>query len=104
MKYFLYFVSFKFFFFEETEDKSLSLSDGVLQTIQSQSSDCKDIVARFQECLQLTDPAALKNPEPETKRWIRCLASTAKSQNRTDLVEYLRTITPAGTTGKFTKI
>ena len=86
------------FYFEE---KSLTLPDGVLQTIQCQSSDCNDIVARFQEYLQLSDPAALENPEPETKRWIRCLATTAKSQNRKDLVEHLRTMTPAGTTGEF---
>ena len=53
------------------------------------------------ESLQL-NPAELDNPESETKRWIRCLANTAKSENRTDVAEYLRTITPAGTTGEFT--
>ena len=58
-------------------------------------------MVRFQERLQL-DPAALDNPEPETKRWIRCLANAAKSENRMDVVTYLRTITPAGTTGELT--
>ena len=39
---------------------------------------------------------------PKTQRWIRCLANKAKSQKRTDVIEYLRTIVPAGTTGTST--
>ena len=82
-------------------EKSLALRRDVLQCIQTQSSDPKEIVVQFQKCLQLT-PADLKNPEPETQRWIRYLANEAKSQNRNEIIEYLRTIAPAGTTGTST--
>ena len=82
-------------------EKSIALPHDVLQCIQTQSKEPKEIVVQFQECLQLT-PAELENPEPGTQRWIRRLANEAKSQNRIDVVEYLRTITPAGTTGTST--
>ena len=81
--------------------QSIALPDGVLRSLQSESHDPKDVVVQLQESLQL-NPAALENPEPETKRWIRCLARNAKSENRTDVVRYLRTIAPAGTTGELT--
>ncbi|XP_078378622.1 uncharacterized protein LOC144661691 isoform X1 [Oculina patagonica] len=81
-----------------TTGQTLALPDGVMTSIQSEVCDPKDIVSRFQESLQLS-PASLANPEPETKRWIRCLAIQAKSKNRSDVVKYLREITPAGTTG-----
>ena len=58
-------------------------------------------MVRLQECLQLNQ-TTLENPEPETKGWIRCLANTAKSERRTDVVKYLRAIAPAGTTGELT--
>ena len=70
-----------------------------MNSIQSQASDPKDIVIQFQETLQL-DPASLKHPDPETKQWIRCLASKAQWKNRVDVVKCLREITPAGTTGE----
>ena len=82
-------------------EKSLALRHDVLPCIQTESSDPKEIVVQFQECLQLT-PADLKNPEPETQRWIRYLANEAKSQNRSEIIEYLRKIVPAGTTGTLT--
>ena len=82
-------------------EKSLVLPHDVLQCIQSQRSDAKEIVVQFQECLLLT-PADLENPVPKAQRWIRCLANKAKSQNRIDVIEYLRTIAPAGTTGTST--
>ena len=44
----------------------------------------------------------LENPDPEAKRWIRCLANAAKSERRMDVVKHLRTIAPAGTTGELT--
>ena len=53
------------------------------------------------ENLQLK-PAALVDPTPESKEWIRCLPITAKNETRTDIVTHLRSITPAGTTGKLT--
>ncbi len=49
--------------------------------------------------LQL-EPTKLERPDPETKKWIRCLAWNAKCSNRLDVVKYLRQVTPAGTTGR----
>ena len=80
---------------------SLALPHDVLHCIQTQSIEPKEIVVQFQECLQLA-PRELENPEPGTQRWIRRLANEAKSQNRIDLIEYLRTLAPAGTTGTST--
>ena len=80
------------------QGKTLALPEGVVKSIKSQSCDPEGVVVQLQENLQL-NPSALDNPEPETKRWIRCLANAAKSENRKDVVQHLRTITPAGTTG-----
>ena len=46
------------------------------------------------------DQSSLERPEPETKRMVRCLAKKAKYSNRLDVVEHLREVTPAGTTGR----
>ena len=53
------------------------------------------------ENLQLKS-AALVDPKADTKQWIRCLAITAKNENRMDIVTHLRSIVPAGTTGELT--
>ena len=53
------------------------------------------------ENLQLK-PAALVDPTPESKEWIRCLPITAKNETRTDIVTHLRSIAPPGTTGELT--
>lgn len=82
------------------ETLALALPDGVMQSMHCQTSDPKDIVVQLQESLQLGS-GFLENPEPKTKQWIRCLAIKAKSEHRTDVVEYLRQIAPAGTTGEF---
>ncbi|CAH3179496.1 unnamed protein product [Porites lobata] len=82
-------------------EQSLALPNSVLKAIRSQSCDAADVVAQMEESvenLQLR-PAALVDPTPETKEWIRCLAITAKNENRMDIVTHLRSITPAGTTG-----
>ena len=70
-----------------------------MDSLKSESCDPKDIVAQLQDSLQL-DRAALVRAEHETKGVIRCLAERAKCANRLDVVQYLRKITPAGTTGK----
>ena len=82
-----------------TSEKALALPEGVVDAMHVLSCDPEGIVSQFQERLHLT-PTALENPEKEDRQWIRCLANTAKSQNRNDVVEYLRTIVPSGTTGK----
>lgn len=83
------------------DETTLALPASVLDSLQSQPCDPKKVVVRLQECLQLNQ-TTLKNPDPETKRWIRCLANAAKSERRMDVVKYLRTIAPAGTTGELT--
>ncbi len=46
------------------------------------------------------DRASLQELAPETKTLIRSLSRQAKNSNRPDVLEYLREITPAGTTGE----
>ena len=60
--------------------------------------DADGVVALFHESLSL-DLASLEQPDPETKRQIRCICLKAKSTDRLDVVKRLRQITPAGTTG-----
>ena len=81
------------------EEKSLVLPDSVSGSLQSHSNPPKAVVGKMLQNLQL-DNASLTRPEPETKKWIRCLARNAKYCERTDVVKYLRENTPAGTTGK----
>ena len=86
-----------YIFFVEKETKTIVLSTGVLESLQS-ACDASAVIARLQDNLQLNQ-AALSDPEPETTRMIRCLATIAKNENRLDVVQHLRQITPAGTTG-----
>lgn len=62
------------------------------------TSDADDVVALFHKSLSL-DLASLEQPDPETKRQIRCICLKAKSTDRLDVVKRLREIVPAGTTG-----
>jgi len=80
------------------EEKAFALPSEVLESVLSQSSDCKQIVSRLSQNLQL-DQASLEEPCPETKKVIRCLARQAKCSHRHDVVKHLREIVPAGTTG-----
>ena len=83
---------------EPAEEQALDLPDAVQDGLLSQSCDAYEVVARLQEDLQL-ELTSLENPEPETKRMIRCLARKAKCSNRLDVVKHLREVAPAGTTG-----
>ncbi len=71
----------------------------MLESLHSQTCNANDVVARMQESL-LLEQASLEKPDPETKQKIRCLCKEAKSANRRDVVEKLREIVPAGTTGR----
>ena len=84
----------------ESEDRSLALPGNVVESLVSPSYDPKEIVLKLKESLHL-DQADLEKPSAETTRMIRCLAATAKDSNRIDVVEHLREIMPAGTTGWF---
>ncbi|XP_044175060.1 uncharacterized protein LOC122958332 isoform X2 [Acropora millepora] len=77
-------------------DKSLALPGNIVESLVSY--DPEEIVLQLKESLHLNE-TDLKQPTPETTRMIRCLAATAKEKNRIDVVEHLRKITPAGTTG-----
>ena len=80
-------------------DSSLVLPFDVLGTLQSKTDNPKAVVEKLIENLQL-EHTSVKQPEPETRKWIRCLSRSANSLNRLDVIEYLRHITPAGTTGR----
>ena len=50
------------------------------------------------------DQASLEKPDLEARTKIRRFARKAKESNRLDVVQHLREITPAGTTGKSAKL
>ena len=81
----------------ENETIAIVLSAGVVKSLQS-TCDASNVVAQLQETLELSEEA-LENPDPETTRLIRSFAMIAKGENRLDVVEHLRQMTPAGTTG-----
>ena len=93
---FFFFVHFKSTGHSET---SLVLPVDVLGILQSKTNNPKEVVDKLIENLQL-EHTSLEQPEPETRKWIRCLARNAKYSNRRDVVEHLRQITPPGTMGR----
>lgn len=80
------------------EESVLSLPDEVLQSVQT--LDTAGVVDEFKRSLEI-DEVSLQEPDDDTKRWVRCLCKTAPHDKRVDLVQHLRQITPAGTTGIF---
>jgi len=80
------------------DERALSLPSEVSEALQLQNSDPREVIAKFQESLSL-EPSSLEQPNAETKLWIRCFSRKALSADRTDVVEILRGIVPAGTTG-----
>ncbi len=79
--------------------KEVALLCEVQESLLSQSCDAKEVVHQLLETVKL-DQSSLKQPEPETKKLIRCFARNAEDSNRRDVFGYLRKITPAGTTGE----
>ena len=77
----------------------MALPEDVSKSLMSTSCNSKEVVFQFKEALQL-DESALKKPDIQTKRKIRCLARQAKCSDRSDVIKQLRDITPAGTTGE----
>ncbi|XP_022800252.1 uncharacterized protein LOC111338099 [Stylophora pistillata] len=77
--------------------RTLSLPGEVVDTLLSPSNDCKEVVRQLEEKFNLDD-AALQNPDPDNKVLIRALARKANNADRSDVVEELRKIVPAGTT------
>ena len=84
--------------FAGIDEKLLVLPSKAIETLMSQPCDSREAVLQLKDSLKL-DEVSLENPDPETKRLIRCLANKAKQSNRPDVVRKLREVTPAGTTG-----
>ncbi|PFX13628.1 Leucine-rich repeat serine/threonine-protein kinase 2 [Stylophora pistillata] len=76
-------------------EKSLVLPCDVSESLRRESVPPKDVVCK------LLDISSLRAPAPEDRKWIRCLMRAAKDFDRTDVVNFLREIAPAGTTGPF---
>ncbi|XP_022808825.1 uncharacterized protein LOC111345809 isoform X2 [Stylophora pistillata] len=74
-------------------EKSLVLPCDVSESLRRESVPPKDVVCK------LLDISSLRAPAPEDRKWIRCLMRAAKDFDRTDVVNFLREIAPAGTTG-----
>ena len=83
---------------QRPRESTPALPCDVVQTLQSPCSP-QEVVVQFQEQLQLNQ-SSMAEPDPETKKLIRCLATEAKRSNRRDVVQYLRDSFPAGTSGR----
>ena len=81
------------------KERALAVRSNVFDHLTSKVYDAKQIVHRLQETLEWNQ-ASLEQPNHEAKKWIRSLAREARRSERLDVVEYLREITPAGTTGE----
>ena len=81
------------------KERALAVRSNVFDHLTSKVYDAKQIVHRLQETLEWNQ-ASLEQPNHEAKKWIRSLTREARRSERLDVVEYLREITPAGTTGE----
>ena len=82
------------------QELALVLPSDVMSILHS--AEPNEIVLQVTKCLQLEE-SALKEPTQETKDKVRRLARLLKRENRKDVVEHLRKIVPAGTTGEKNK-
>ncbi|XP_068688928.1 uncharacterized protein [Montipora foliosa] len=82
----------------ESGERAIALPCKLVDSLSCQSSDCKQVVSQFQENLPCSE-ASLDNPDVETKALIRRFTREAICFDRLDVVQHLREITPAGTTG-----
>ena len=85
------------------EKTEIALPGELQESLLSQSCGAKDVVVQLKETMQL-DQASLERPDLKTRKLIRCFARKAKDSKRLDVVQHLREITPAGTTGKSAKL
>ena len=81
------------------KERALAVRSNVFDHLTSKVYDAKQIVHRLQETLEWNQ-ASLEQPNHEAKKWIRSLTREARRSERLDVVEHLREITPAGTTGE----
>ena len=69
-----------------------------VEPILTSSSNTQAVIKQLEHSLKL-DQGFFKNPTREDKRAIRVLARKAKNLKRFDVFNYLKMITPPGTTG-----
>ena len=81
------------------KERALAVRSNVFDHLTSKICDAKQIVHQLQETLEWNQ-ASLEQPNHEEKKWIRSLTREARRSERLDVVEHLREITPAGTTGE----
>jgi len=82
------------------KERALAVRSNVFDQLTSKVCDAKQIVHELQETLEWNQ-ASLEQPNHEAKKWIRSLTREARRSKRLDVVEHLREITPAGTTGEW---
>ena len=82
---------------QTSQELALVLPSDVMSILHS--AEPNEIVLQVTKCLQLEE-SALKEPTQEIKDKVRRLARLLKKENRKDVVEHLRKIVPAGTTGE----
>ena len=70
----------------------------IVEPILTSSSSPEAVIQQLKNSLQL-DQGFFENPTRKGKRAIRVLARKAKNLKRSDVFNYLREITPLGTTG-----
>ena len=71
----------------------------MLEHRSSKSYDATLVVSLLLGTVRLNQ-ASLQQPDSDTKKLLRCLVREAIRCDRRDVVEYLREITPAGSTGE----
>ena len=66
----------------------------------SPSNDYKDVVQQLKDKFNL-DQVVLRDPDPDKMKLTRYLARKANIAGRYDVIKELRSLVPAGTTGRF---
>lgn len=79
-------------------EKAIAIPDEVSTALTSGSCDSEQVICQLKESFQL-DQSSLEKPDCQTKQLIRCFARKAEVSNRVDVINRLREMTPAGTTG-----
>lgn len=83
----------------DDNERALVLPSGLIEALQLRTCDANGVVDQLLKSFSL-EQVSLEQPDPETKRKLRCLCVKANTANRLDVVKKLREIAPAGTTGK----
>ena len=79
-------------------EKAIVIPDKVSTALTSGSCDSEQVICQLKESFQL-DQSSLEKPDSQTKQLIRCFARKAELSSRVDVINRLREMTPAGTTG-----